>query len=89
VSCSVHDGVQFERRGVPVAVVVTDGFLAAGRAQAQMLGLPELALVAIAHPLSTLRPDEINGRAAQAFPLAEAVLLGTGTEMADAKEQPR
>lgn len=76
MSCSVHDGVQFERRGVPAAVIVTTGFLAAGRAQAQMLGLAGLALVAITHPLSTLTPPQIQTRAAEAHPLAVAALTG-------------
>ena len=76
MSCSVHDGVQFERRGVPAAVIVTSGFFAAGRAQAQLLGLGELALVTITHPLSTLTPPEIQGRAAAAHPLAVAALTG-------------
>jgi len=74
VSCSVHDAVQFERRGVPAALVATEGFLAAGRAQATLLGLPALAIVAISHPLSTLTPEQIQGRSQQAYAGAVAAL---------------
>ena len=62
----MHDAVELERRGVPTAVIVTDAFLHEADLQRTALGAELLAPVVIAHPLSTLTPEEIAARAAQA-----------------------
>jgi len=74
----VHDAVNLERIGVPAAVICTAPFTAEGEAQATALGLPDVRLVPITHPLSTLSPDELGGRAAQALPLVVAAWRGRG-----------
>jgi hypothetical protein len=63
VSCSVHDAVKLEALGVPVAVLCTTPFLNAGAAHARLLGLPNLRIVDVPHPLVSLTPAEVRGRA--------------------------
>lgn len=43
-----------ERAGVRTVTVVSDRFLELGRLQARALGLPDLALAVIPHPLAGL-----------------------------------
>ncbi len=64
----MHDAVNLERIGVPVAVICTTPFKAEGEAQAEALGLPDVRLVPITHPLSTLTADELSARATEAVP---------------------
>jgi len=65
----VHDAVNLEQIGVPAAVICTAPFKAEGEAQAKALGLAEVRLVPITHPVSTLSADELVARAAEALPL--------------------
>jgi hypothetical protein len=60
-------------------VVVTTEFLHEANLQRDALGMPDLAPVAIDHPLSTLSDAEIDRRAEQAAALAVAVWLGKKT----------
>jgi hypothetical protein len=55
-----------ERAGVRTVTVVSDRFLELGRLQARALGLPDLALAVIPHPLAGLAEDVARerGRAA-------------------------
>ena len=64
----MHDAVNLERRGVPTAVICTAPFRAEGEAQARALGLPAVRLVPVTHPVSTLSPDALAARAAEALP---------------------
>jgi hypothetical protein len=45
VSCSVHDLVRLERRGIPTAGVGTEPFVDEALEQARILGMPDLRLV--------------------------------------------
>ena len=53
-SWCVHDSVDVERRGVPVATVNTVEFATLGRFEAAALGMAELPIVAIRHPVGSL-----------------------------------
>ncbi len=64
----MHDAVRLEQIGVPAAVICTAPFRAEGEAQAQALGLSQVRLVPITHPVSTLSPDALAARAAEALP---------------------
>ena len=64
----MHDAVKLEQIGVPAAVLCTAPFRAEGEAQALALGLPEVRLVPITHPVSTLSADVLADRAAEALP---------------------
>jgi hypothetical protein len=67
----LHDSVELEKRGRPVALVITEPFVETARAAAAMAGMPEYGFVVIAHPLARLDRTQIRERAAGA---AEAVL---------------
>jgi hypothetical protein len=62
--------------GRPAAVVVTTEFLHEAEVQRDALGMPGLAPVIIAHPLSTISDGDIDARAAEAAEQAVAVWLG-------------
>jgi len=68
----VHDAVRLEQIGVPTAVICTGPFTAEGEAQARALGLPEIRLVPITHPVSTLSAEGLAARAAEALPMVVA-----------------
>ena len=72
----MHDGVVFEEKGVPTAVVVTDAFLREAHVQRTALGMEELEPVVIKHPLSTLKEEEIEDRAREILPQMKNILLG-------------
>jgi hypothetical protein len=59
-------------------VVVTTEFVHEANMQKDALGMPDLATVAIDHPLSTLSDAEIAQRAEQAAAQAVAIWLGKG-----------
>jgi hypothetical protein len=72
----MHDGVRLEALRQPTAVVVTTEFRHEAEVQRDALGMPDLAPVVIAHPLSTLSEAEIDSRAEQAAEGAVAAWLG-------------
>ena len=49
---------------MPTAVVCSDEFGPLGRAEAQVLGMPALPLIAIPHPLAGNAPDLVTRKAA-------------------------
>jgi hypothetical protein len=59
--------------GRPTAIIVTTEFLHEAEAQCHALGMHDLALVVIDHPLSTLTEAEIAARAEQAAGQCSAV----------------
>ena len=59
-------------------MVVTTEFLHEAHMQRDALGMPDLALVVIDHPLSTLSDDDIGRRAEQAAAQSVAVWRGIG-----------
>ena len=62
------------KRGLLTAVVCSTPFEKLGRAQARVLGAPELPLVMIPHPLGGLTMDDVRARAAHATPSVIALL---------------
>ncbi|MCS7174083.1 MAG: hypothetical protein N0A24_12120 [Armatimonadetes bacterium] len=62
------DGILFEERGVPAAVVITEAFLRTADAMAQTRGMPGYPYAVIPHPLSSLSPEEVRARAEQVLP---------------------
>ena len=59
----MHDGIAFEERQIPTAVLATEVFLNAARAQAQALGMPGFTVISVPHPVQNLPPDEVRQRA--------------------------
>ena len=71
MSCSVHDAVRLERRGIPTAVVGTEPFIDEALEQARVLGMPDLRIVTVAHPVQLLTQEQVGELADRA--LAEVV----------------
>jgi hypothetical protein len=59
---------ELRKRGLVTAVICSTPFEKLGRAQARVLGVPDLPLVVIEHPLGGLGMDDVRTRAAQAMP---------------------
>ncbi len=60
MSCSVHDLVRLERRGIATAGIGTIPFADEALEQARLLGMPELRMVLLPHPIQLLDPDQLD-----------------------------
>ena len=60
MSCSVHDLVRLERRGIPTAGIGTIPFADEALEQARLLGMPELRMVLLPHPIQLLDPNQLD-----------------------------
>lgn len=58
--CSVHDAIEFEKRGIPAAVIITQAFRNAAVFQFRSKGMEGHAYVEMPHPVSNLKPDEMR-----------------------------
>ena len=67
MSCSVHDVVRLEERGIPTVAVGTEPFLDEALEQARLLGMPDYRMVLIPHPVQLLTTQELHARADAAF----------------------
>jgi hypothetical protein len=74
VSCSVHDLVRLERRGIATAGVGTEPFVDEALLQARVLGMPDLRLAYVPHPVQLLSSDDLATLAASAYPRIVALL---------------
>lgn len=77
MSCSVHDMVEMERKGIVTVTLCTAGFLNAGAEKAAMSGMPDLRIVGIPFPFASLPPDQARARGQEAFEAIMAALTGT------------
>jgi hypothetical protein len=77
VSCSLHDAVELEGRGIPTVVLCTAAFMDAAAAHALAYGLPAARVVAVQHPLAALAPQVVVARAdAVIEPIIERLVGG-------------
>jgi hypothetical protein len=60
---------ELRKRGLITAVICSTPFEKLGRAQARVLGVPDLPLVMIRHPLGGLQMEDVKARAAEATPV--------------------
>jgi hypothetical protein len=67
VSCSVHDLVRLERRGIPTAGIGTIPFADEALEQARVLGMPDLRMLLVEHPVQLLEPDALDALADAVF----------------------
>lgn len=63
--CSVHDTVEFEKRGVPATMVLTSVFANAATHQFRVRGLEGHAFVALPHPISNLTTEQMRALTAR------------------------
>jgi hypothetical protein len=64
----VHDLVRLERRGIPAAGVGTEPFLDEALEQARVLGMPDVRMVLLPHPVQLLSAGELRALADAAYP---------------------
>jgi hypothetical protein len=78
VSCSVHDVVRLERRGLATCPVGTAPFVDEALEQARVLGMPAYRMVFVPHPVQLLSAAELDAVADAALPQIVARLVTPG-----------
>ena len=63
----MHDTTWFEIQGIPSVFLASTEFVDAASAQAEMLGLPEVARVFVPHPIQDATDAEMQQKAEAAF----------------------
>ena len=58
--CSVHDTVEFEKRGIPATMFLTQAFRNAAQYQFRSKGMDGHPFIELPHPVSNLTPDEMR-----------------------------
>ena len=59
--CSVHDTIEFEKRGVPATVIITQAFRNAAVSQFRSKGMDGHPFIELPHPVSNLTTEEMRG----------------------------
>ncbi len=59
--------IEIRKRGIPSAVICSEPFVQLGRTQSKVLGVPDLPLIVIKHPLGGLALDDVKSRAEAAL----------------------
>ena len=67
MSCSVHDVVRLERRGIPTVAVGTAPFRDEALEQAAALGMPAYRMVFVPHPVQILSSEAVQALADGVF----------------------
>ncbi len=70
----MHDAIELEKRGVVTATIVTELFKEAARHHAINFGMPQYPIIAIAHPIANLPPEDLKKRTEEIFPHVLAAL---------------
>jgi hypothetical protein len=71
----VFDTVEFEKRGVPSMLICSDAFEAEARELSGRLGLPNIRLAVIRHPVVVQTDDELWDSARQALDAFRRLLI--------------
>jgi hypothetical protein len=75
-TCSLHDALAAERRGIPAVAIITERFAQTARGVAELNGLPDCPFVTIGHPIANDRDEDLRAKAEAA--VAGFVPLLTG-----------
>jgi hypothetical protein len=70
----VHDGIAFEKRGIPAAVICTDQFAPTANAIAEVQGLPGYRYAVVRHPTGRIPEAELLERVREALPQLLTIL---------------
>ena len=73
--CSLHDGIELEKRNIPTAVICTDLFVPTANAQSMISGITSYSFAVIPHPISRLDENELMERAEAAATQVVKLLL--------------
>jgi hypothetical protein len=79
-SWCVHDSVDLERLGTPVATILTSEFASLGFVEVNALGMTDLPIVTLPHPIGSLPTNEVRAHARRAFADVVAVLTRDETD---------
>ena len=71
----MHDGIQFEKQGVPTAVICTEPFITSGVAMAKIGGIPNYPFAVTDHPLGSLDHETLKGKAREITPRILEILV--------------
>ena len=71
----MHDGISFEKKGVPAAVICTEPFVTSAVAMSKMGGIPDYPFVVVPHPLGSLNQEELRDIVLRAADEVEKILL--------------
>jgi hypothetical protein len=58
--CSVHDTIEFEKRGIPATVIITQAFRNAAVFQFKSKGMEGHAYIEMPHPVSNLSANDMR-----------------------------
>jgi hypothetical protein len=56
----VHDTIEFEKRGIPATVIITQAFRNAALFQFRSKGMEGHPYIEMPHPISNLKPEEMR-----------------------------
>ncbi len=75
-SFSICDAIELEKKGKPVAVLVTEALKPNAAATATKLGAADYSVITVPHPIASLLREEIRDIAQHVAPSVVRVLLG-------------
>lgn len=70
----MHDAIMVEHTGIAATAIITDRFVPAAQATAQVSGRPGLPFAVIPHPISHNEDAELRAKAASAVRQCVAIL---------------
>jgi hypothetical protein len=76
VSCSMHDVLALEDRGIPTVLLCTEPFMNSAQDHAEAFGNPEYQAVPVRHPLASLTAEQARARADETLGGTIAILTG-------------
>ncbi len=56
----MHDTIEFEKRGIPATVIITQAFTNAAVFQFRSKGMEGHPYIEMPHPISNLKPEEMR-----------------------------
>jgi hypothetical protein len=89
VSCSMHDVLAFEDRGIPTVLLCTEPFMNSAHDHAEAFGSPDYQAVQVRHPLASLTPEQARARADEAIEGVIASLTGQARPVVTLGQEPR
>lgn len=63
----IHDAIELEKRGSPTVSICSHEFVALGKAEAEALGMANLPMVIVPHPIGGIDLKEVAKKADDAF----------------------
>lgn len=80
-SWCVYDSIDLEKKGTPTATVNSDEFVRLGQSEARSLGMPDLPLITVPHPMGDISESDVRTRAQNIIPEVLKVLTTDAAEL--------